>query len=223
MRLASPEEILERLSLDNPDCFDNWRELYSVLTNDQHKAFMTACSVRYPDQQHWTPKHFESLFTQLEPFPRVLEIGGWKGELAKHCLEKYNIKSWFNIEACEEAVEQTVPMGTLAYATCIPFAFDWFSKLKQVPSPRDYDVCVSAHMIEHLSDEHLLDLIDYLVNVPAVMFEAPIGRGTSDWRGYLGTHILKMGWNAVDEAMGHHNFRPTTITSSCTLYKKVAP
>jgi hypothetical protein len=206
-----------KLDLDDPYVFDKWRENYSVMTNQEHLEFCNRAEARFPSQQHFTASNFEALFRDKSPWmPRVLEIGGWKGELAQHCSSRFEIESWLNVDFCVAALQKTVDMGDFLYRygfSC-PDTINWFNS----PRIRDYEVCISSHTIEHLSDEHLLQLIDYISGIPMVMFEAPIGDVENDWRGYLGTHILKMGWNGVNEAMSSRGYEVERINEFCFFY-----
>ena len=94
---------------------------------------------------------------------------------------------------CKAAVDKSLVIDK--YTPIFPDDFEWFKK----PRIEQYDVCVSAHTIEHLSDEHLIHLINHISGIPVVMFEAPIGEYSNDWRGYFGTHMLQIGWNQITE------------------------
>ncbi len=205
---------MKRLNLEDPKVWDVWRSLYSELTQEENIQFGYDINAIYPHQQSFTVSNYDLLFSRF-PGRTVMEIGGWKGELAHYCLTRYPIKQWTNFEICQAAVEKTVPMTALPFSVVMPNRFDWFKDKR----PVDFDVCVAAHTIEHLSDEHLVDLVEHIKGTPIVMFEAPIQPAGDDWTGYQGTHILKMGWNGVNAAMRAAGYVPEQINQHCFLYQ----
>jgi hypothetical protein len=212
--------------LSDPKFWDRWRELYDSFSHEENIEIGNALEAAYPHQVSFNAELFEKFFSTQPPGVRVLEIGGWKGELAKHLLERNpNIAHWHNIDMCRAAVLKTVPMGELAprYTSEFPGSFDWFKQ------PREfiYDIAISAHTIEHLSDSHLKDLIGFLSGIPVIVFEAPISQETGvSWAGYPGTHILKMGWAEIESLMAMRGYRATQLSPwaySYALTPKTTP
>ncbi len=208
---------MKRLEVKDPLVFDKWRDLYYDLTHDENIQFGYDMEAAYPGQASFNPLVFEQLFQRFPGFHRVLEIGGWKGELAHHCLSKFALANWTNIDMCKAAVEKTVPMGALAtkYNPIFPSSFEWFNDKRE----SGYDICISAHTIEHLTGKHLVSLIDYVKGIPVVMFEAPIPlTGRSDWKGYFGTHILELSWADINLEMEKRGYQVEKINDWCFLY-----
>lgn len=214
-----------RLDIDDPQVWNKWRALYNELTYEENLAFANAAEAKYPSQQHHTKSNFDNLFAMQKEAVNIIEIGGWKGELASHCLNKFPIiNSWANVELCSNAIDKTVISAKTnpKYNIIRPNKFDWFKDPITVPVKHVFDICVSSHTIEHFSDDHLRDLIKYISGIPLVIFEAPIKDEGDDWSldgGYGGTHILKMGWNGVNEAMFTEKYRPEKINDHCYLYR----
>ena len=205
-----------RLNLEDPKVWDRWRDLYYVLTHDENIEFGNAIEAKYHNQNSYTVSNFDHLFKNCaKPFSRVLEIGGWKGELAQHCLSKYTIISWLNVDMCKAAVDKSV-CKDLRYLARFPNRFDWFEEKRS----DKFDICISAHAIEHLSDQHLEQLIKYISGIPLVIFEAPISMERNDWSGYQGTHILKYGWNDVNRVMAEHGYQFEKLNDFCFVYRK---
>lgn len=202
-----------RIELTDPLVFEKWREHYADMSDEEHIEFCNAAEAMWPTQKHFDAKNFDFIFHKLNS-PTVLEVGGWKGELAHHCLSKYKIARWDNVDFCSAAAAKTVDMGSLPYNVICPTKINWFSEKRHKP----YDVFVSAHTIEHLSDEHLVQLLDYITGIPMIMLEAPINMGDNDWRGYCGTHILKMGWKKINAIMAARGYQIMQITNICYLY-----
>lgn len=213
---------MKRLNLNDHNVFNKWRELYDELTDQEQQDFANECEERFPSQVHHDRSNFDFLFSTLRGTNpngfKVVEVGGWKGELAKYCLEKYSylIRDWTNIEFCENAVEKTVEISQ-RYEAVNPKTFTWFNKGKLT----GYDVFVSAHTIEHLSDDHMAQLIKALSGIPVVMFDAPLSLEGEDWNDFLGTHKLKMGWNKVNGLMIREGYTSEQVNKGCYIYRKL--
>lgn len=208
---------MKRLDVSDPKVFDKWRELYSELTHEENIQFGYDMEKAYPHQASFNPAPIETVLAGLNR-PRVFEVGGWKGELALHMFKKELVSEWTNFDMCKAAVEKTLPeLKDYKYYPIFPTSFDWFGREFTKPL---CDIAISCHTIEHLTDSDLKKLITYLSITPKVLFEAPIGEGPSDWTGYQGTHILKMGWTEIDKAMAVHKYRPTKLTDWMRLYEQ---
>lgn len=206
----------KRLNTEDPNVFDTWRALYSELTDAEQAEFYNDIEKKWPWQQHFHVGYFASAFTGTPV--RVLEVGGWKGELASHMLSRApEISSWKNIEICSEAVAKTVPMPREGvYTTHIPQAFKWFES----PRELDADVFVSAHTIEHFTDQDLWKLLMWADGIPLICLEAPISFGSNNWDGYGGTHILKAGWCEIGVFMETLGYEPIFIHQHAFHYRK---
>lgn len=208
---------MKRLNLDDPKVFNTWRALYNDLTHEENIQFGNDIEERYPTQ---TSFNFGAVSSVLEEMnkPSVFEIGGWKGELAYKCFKQELVSKWHNVDMCKAAVDKTLPeLSTLPYTAKFPDSFDWFTKDFVKPTA---DIVISCHTIEHLSDEHLKQLITYLSIYPMILIEAPIEEGQSDWAGYQGTHILKMGWADIDKEFLKFNFKSKRLTDWVRLYEQ---
>lgn len=203
---------MKRLNLDDPNVWNLWRELYYDLTEAENIQFGNDIFARYPGQASFNPFNFDfAIKKHLERLPvppKVLEVGGWRGELAQHCFSKHEIWSWHNIDMCKAAVDNSLPIQkhdkcSPGYTSFFPGDFDWFKK----PRLEDYDMFVSAHTIEHLTDDHFLQLMDYAMGIPIVLLEAPITNEGQKWDGYIGTHIMEMGWERVHKEMAARGWK----------------
>jgi len=204
------------LDLDDPNVWDKWRELYSILTNEEWKEFFNRCEEKYPDQVHHDKSNYDKLFQRIPKNLYVLEMGGWKGELADYCFSKYKIEAWMNIDICSNAVNKSIPKRSNYIAIC-PGEFDWFNKRRE----GNWDVFVSAHTIEHFSDDHVKQILNYINGIKYVMLEAPIKEEENDWLGYEGTHILKMGWKEINKLMSNNGYLIQNISPECYFYVRL--
>ncbi len=207
---------MKRLNVDDPQVFDTWRQLYYDLTEAEQEQFGIDMEAKYPHQVSFTLSNYELLFQSTATPNAVLEIGGWKGELATEMLSRFsNISSWTNIDYCKPATEKTICTDP-RYSVIYPDCFHWF----RVDRHTQHNVFIAAHVIEHLTSKDLVALMDYITGIPIVMFEAPIPmQGPVNWTGYVGTHILEWGWQEVNAEMEKRNYVPNKINDNCFLYE----
>ncbi len=204
------------IDVNDPNVFNKWRAAYSTMTDAEHLEFCNAAEAKWPVQQSFTFSNFNSLFANIGGSVNVVELGGWKGELAGRCLAKFPIATWTNLDFCGAAIGKTVTTDS-RYSAYLQNSPTWFRS----PRASHFDVCVSAHMIEHLSDEHLLELLDWIKGIPVVMFEAPISYGDNNWDNYPGTHILKMGWNRINDEMHVRGYDFESVNPDCFTYRLI--
>lgn len=209
---------MKRLDINDPQVFNKWRELYDDLTNEEQRDFANECEERFPTQTHFTKSNFETLFAGRKNVS-VLEVGGWKGELAEHCISNYDIKYWRNIEFCTEAVRKGFKNSDKYIAVC-PNEFDWFLQL-EMNLGLLYDVFVCTHTIEHLSDDHLMALLSHVSHIPTILLEAPITDDGEDFHDYFGTHKLASGWNWITGLMIARGYTCTKINDRCRIFQRI--
>lgn len=182
--------------------FDEWRRNYSTMSEAEHLEFLNRCEALFPDQAHF---NFQAIRKYIEFYPnsRVLEIGGWKGELAKMVMEEVPVASWRNIEPCSAAIDKTVPMGQLPYIPLRQSRFRWFNE----PRTLHPDLLISSNTIEHLDNTDLLSLVRWFCGIPHVILEAPLKPHKESWDGYLGSHMLEMDWHDMHHLMYQYGYR----------------
>ena len=166
--------------------WDAYRRDYDKLTPEDQERFYDRVWELYPDQKHFDAKACLRFFAHLglEKHVHVVEVGGWRGELAAEVLAALPaIYTWSNVEVCRGAREASV-CGDRRYQALPP---------NIVPTG---DVLVSSHAIEHMM---LRELNAYLkvIRPRAVFLAAPLLEDGQDWRGYMGSHVLREGWRDV--------------------------
>jgi len=172
--------------------FDQWRADYGRMTDDQQRAFYDDLERNYPDQRHYTAALVDRFLTIASP-RSVLEMGGWKGELAGAMLARHStIEAWTNYELSARAIAATT-CRDLQYRA-VPCGFRWWTAA-DVPWA---DAFIASHVIEHLSDADCVSLLS-AVRARHVYLEAPLHtRQTAGWAGYCGSHIMSMDWPQID-------------------------
>lgn len=196
--------------------FDAWRANYDQMSYADQQAFYDRFEAEHPAQagylldgglEHFT-RFFEHCLAHL-PKTYVLELGGWKGELAREMLNRFpSLSVWCNVEICCRAIKRTV-FSDARYLTYNPPDQPW--KVALPPG----NVLVASHFIEHIKS---LELDKLLRNLPATLryaaLVAPLpATGPVDWSGYHGSHILEQGWQEVNTALWYYGWQPLTELS----------
>jgi hypothetical protein len=141
----------------------------------------------YPNQSHFSAEPLAAAIEKYRP-RTVVELGGWDGEAAVTMLERFPfILNWTNIEICTEATQNG--RKDPRYHPLSPAFWYWERKWTA-------EMFVGAHVIEHLSADHLGRVID-ATDAPVFYAEAPIGAQPIDWSGWSALHRLEVGWNGV--------------------------
>lgn len=171
-----------------------WRRMYDTMSWADQVAFYKRVAARHPDQRFFTADEVRRTLTDIGHPIRVLEIGGWKGELASEVYFD-GILEWLNIEVLVDAASYGPGGGW--YRATVPSDYIWNTGV-----PRGYDVLVMSHTIEHMRAAQLDKVINQFDGEWAY-FEAPLG---PDWHDYAGSHILELDWDGVDQLMHKHGF-----------------
>lgn len=189
--------------------FNEWRENYDKLTIEEQKDYHNYLEINYPNQAHYDLNFAIKVFDIVNP-KKVTEAGGWKGNLADILLKKYNIESWVNIELCENAIKNSVCKDE-RFKNINPNTFDWWKN-------SFYDgFFIATHFIEHLSNDHFIQLADSLCACEYIYFEAPITNEGEKWIDFEGTHKLELGWNDIKYILKNHEI--IIENQYCKLYK----
>lgn len=187
--------------------FDAWREAYDSMSYEDQKAFYARVGLEHPRQAGFTLDVWKTFLAGCRPPEgqplRVLEFGGWNGELAEALWDSFGPEQWLNLEIWESAVETAV-CHRAGYTVWIPPDFAWEVALPPA------EVIVASHFVEHIRFAELRAL---LKNLPARSMyfgvEAPIREDAENvsWMGYHGSHILEVGWKQVEAAFEERGWR----------------
>lgn len=167
------------------------------MTFEDHVSFAAACYRHYPVQRHYNSKACLEFLASLDAC--VLELGGWTGDLGIEACEAGLVVGWTNYDLLPVSRRDTLPAE---FEEAQLRDYIWNLDLNFNP----YDTFVATHVIEHLSWEHLKLLLDWIkrTGFRNVLLEAPIkesGTGIT-WDGYLGSHILEVGWSEIESYFG---------------------
>jgi hypothetical protein len=186
--------------------FDAWRDNYCDMSYERQKRFYDQVAVDHPCQQAFDLSCFVPFFRLHANHARVLELGGWKGELAAAVLAKLpsqQVISWDNYEISSVALLGSVCRDE-RYQAIVPDDFVWNIDLPPV------DIWVMSHFAEHIRTCHLNLLFSRMgAEVNWLLIESPLPEQEDevDWTGYHGSHILEVGWRQLCSFLTLWNFK----------------
>lgn len=194
--------------MDSHD-FDRWRAAYATTSYDEQVRTHDKIWRDYPVQRHYclpaARRFFAEMATPDEEL-RVLEIGGWTGDVAAAVLpDSPFVYDWLNVELCRGAVEHPAtddpryrPVVLDDWAWNYPAG--WFDT---------FDVLFMSHSVEHMTGADLRQLLPLLGNVQRAYVDTPLPDVGTDWQGYSGTHICELSWPDLEALMLDHGFALT--------------
>jgi hypothetical protein len=189
--------------------FNEWREKYNEMTTDEQVAYHNYLETQYPEQAHYDLQFAKNVFELVKP-KIVTEAGGWKGDLANEMFKVFDIKKWINIEICQNAIDNTKCKND-KFINLKPENFNWFNSVKIE------GMFLATHFIEHLSNEHFIELANVLQKNEYIYFEAPLTNEGETWFDFHGTHKLEFGWNDIKNLFPLHNV--ILENNHCKLFK----
>jgi len=198
--------------------FNNYRKKYNSLSFSDKKRIACRWSKKYPEQAHFNFEHVDFWLRYIvNGHPKVLEIGGWKGDLALKALSSFkNIQIWHNYDIIESEPYQRC--NDYRYKYIILEDYIWNKSLEI-----EYNVLIATHVIEHFSWSEFVSLISWIsTNIETVLFEAPIpytGENIN-WTGDHSTHILEKGWEQVITEMQNYGFKDLNRMDNTVIFKR---
>lgn len=201
--------------------FEEWRRNYDNRSYQQHQRFYSEIEEFFPVQDHshyGLVENFLSAKCADLPVLRILELGGWRGELASRVLRSpiaEKIQKWVNYDICPALIGKSVCHDP-RYRTIISDDWFWNSDVEN-----DFNLFISTHTIEHMKTHQLDAIVKKIAGLSEVQrlhIESPLPQTSNvSWKRYYGTHILECGWIGVRSLIERYGF-DTEMTSSLTCY-----
>lgn len=201
-------DIIEKIKHAGVEGFNQWREYYDKLSFNQHKDIANYWSDSSLLERSAHPSFFMWAFKQLIKTgmdldeARVAELGPADGWLAYNCMSRLKLKSWIGYDISTVMVERTLPEArSLGFVNIELNEQFWDSTVE------DFDIFVSSHTIEHLSDNHFKELLKFISpRANALILEIYIKGSRTGWRNYGGSHILTLNGNDIDTMIRDKGF-----------------
>ncbi len=184
--------------------FDRYRKLYDSFSFNYKIKLAGKWLKKYPEQAHFNYSPVEHWLKNIVSTPvNVLEIGGWRGDLAAKALSSFeHIKLWHNYDLLKNNNFQKCNDERYKLITLD-------EELWKMSLHYKYNALIATHMIEHIRWRELTALINWIPkSINTVLFEAPLPASGQniDWKGDYSSHVLEKGWEQVISEMSDHNF-----------------
>jgi len=179
--------------IDWTTVFNDYRRNYDNLPFENHLKLYDIIAKFFPEQKQYNLKMVHDfLNTILEPI-KVVELGGWKGELAGEILsERSDVKKWTNYELCATAVNEGLKHPNYKAVVLRKF-FD--GKVK------GFNTLIMSHVLEHMRYADFHKIVDGIKDygIKYIYIDAPIEEKSKNvnWTDFLGTHVLEVGWENI--------------------------
>ncbi|UCD06940.1 MAG: hypothetical protein JSW41_03845 [Candidatus Aenigmatarchaeota archaeon] len=197
--------------------YNDWRDLYEEWSYKDHQAFYNEIERDWPSQVQCDLGYFAPFLVKAIEIPeiRVLELGGWKGDIAQLLLASplgKRIKSWANYDICPAILDKQVCKDP-RYHVRVPDNWFWETTI-----PDDYDLFFCSHTVEHLSRDHvkeLLSKLDSLRSLRYIYLETPLPLSCTNnqWKDYRGSHKLQIGWVQLRTLIEAHKWIPLYLAT----------
>jgi len=188
--------------------FNEWREHYDEMDYKDQIRFFFMYGEAFPVQFRYSRQKIFNLLAPLKDRPKVLEIGGWRGEMAYDVFNEIpHIERWLNVEICQQVVENSV-CSDERYEVGIPDDFIWNVDPGQF---EDFDVLVMSHVVEFMRARDFEKIIGNLKLIKNVYLECSICEKTEDvdWTDHLDPCIYEWGWDRTIEVMEKYGYKLT--------------
>jgi hypothetical protein len=189
--------------------FDHWRERYDTLTFAEQQEYHNQLDEWYPEQAHFNFEAAKYAIEKVKPWA-IWEAGAWKADLCAQMQQGHWRYNWWGIELCPNAIAKA-KTDKINYHKLD--RFDWWGNGGLF---WQCEMFIATHFIEHLSDKHLTELLQWADRIRAIYFESPISEHGQEWDGYEGTHKLTYGWAKVRELLA--NYDCEDINDTCKLF-----
>jgi acetyltransferase-like isoleucine patch superfamily enzyme len=209
-------KMMQREQPGLPYSFDSWRNCRGDLPYGEHVRFFDAIFDKYPNQHYCNLVEARTFCSQLPAASQILELGGWKGQVAEILLAEFpDIEHWHNFELSGNAVKEGLrhPRFTSRVAD------DFVWRLEDLPP---CNVLFAAHVLEHLTSREIGELLRKLISVMHVFVESPLpaaGKQLS-WAGNLSTAVLDIGWLELEELFGTFGFQAVRRAGRVRIFER---
>lgn len=180
------------------DDFNRFREIYKSLSFNEIQKIMIEWDKRFPNQVRFNRDffllHIKSIIDELgKDDINVIELGGHEGHLAFEALQKYPKIKWLNVDMTHHKTLEALEKYN--YTEHVLSKQVW----EEIPDIGMYDVFISSNTIEHINNEQLKLLLNWLMKnkIQYMVLEIPIRPEGQIWDNYYGSHILEMGSNQI--------------------------
>lgn len=196
---------------------DVWRASYDSMSFLDHRRAYDQISRGSPEQQCVDQR--AALRAIDDSVREVVEIGGWRGELAQAALDAFpQIDRWWNYEICSWALDYGNRCEHEEYEAMELTDWPWLIDLPEA------DLFVASHVIEHNRAAEFSALLPQLASkYRRLHFQIPLPLGTRpNWSGYDGCHIFEWSWEETHDLIIASGYELIDVdrTLTCRTYEQ---
>lgn len=180
------------------DRLDDWRRDYQAgkSSRDGVMAVYETLAGQFPDQNYYAADHVADFISRYQP-DLVVELGGWDGALAQTILwDNDQIQWWDNHEVAN------VPQ----VCDDLRYTFNIRQTRWLWDEPIVGDAFVASHVLEHISDQQLVDLVAAL-ECSVAYVDVPLGDQRHDWMRSPTTHVMTYSISEFDRVWSDAGWR----------------
>jgi len=174
----------------------NWnkfREYYDSLLFSEREELSVRFDSLFPKQRYFHKGQFVKMLNMIDGDIKVVEFGCHDGSLAKETIPHVkNISMWYGFDF-NTFSDRCFSIDKFKF---IPLE-KWFHDTK-LP---EFNVFVSSHSIEHISDIQALKLLKHVSTAKHCLFEIPINDEGRSWHNWGCSHVLTWGRIRLREIM----------------------
>jgi hypothetical protein len=198
--------------------FDRYRKLYDSFSFDYKIKKAGEWLLKYPEQANFDINPVNYWLEEIVEKPAsIIEIGGWRGDLADKALSTFQqINCWHNydliknndLQKCSDKRYMLVSLKNDLWHQSLDF---------------EYNALIATHMIEHINWKEFRELCAWIpASIVTVLFEAPLPASVehNNWKGDYSSHVFEKGWEQVINEMKNHRFSVVYSENNTVIFKR---
>ena len=190
--------------------WNEYRKKYPDLTFKEKKRLIEHWYTLYPKQTGYArnlPFFIGCIDKVIKQTKRknlsLVEYGGHDGGLAALVMQKHNQLNWVNVDIIPHTVKEQ--LENYNYREHVLEDEFWVEK----PSFKNYDVFLSSSTLEHISDEEIIQLFDYIRSqeIKYLILLVTTTPNGSNWENYGGAHVLRTGSTGLKKMLSERGYK----------------
>lgn len=187
--------------------FDWFRRVYPTMTFEELKRLYGIWYVKYPEQRYyniiWFTECIRDAMLELGRNDlKIVEIGGYNGELALEMFRIFNKIEWLNIEVIGH--NQLKELQNYNYKEQVLSKQIW----DENPDISKYDFFITSDTIEHFPDNEVINIFEYISSskIKYLSMKIQIIDNGQVWDGQAAAHLINMGTEKAKSILSDLNY-----------------
>ena len=190
--------------------WNEYRKRYPSLTFQEKKQLVEHWYHLYPKQAGYArekPFFLRCINKVIKQTKRnnlsVIEYGGHDGGLADMVMKNHHHLKWLNVDIIPHKFKKQ--LENYDYQEHILENEVWIEK----PNLKIYDIFLSSATLEHISDEEIIQLFDYIRSqeIKYLILLITITPKGSNWKNYKGSHVLRTGSIGLKKMLSEQGYK----------------